>query len=289
MSHEQPSQPAPQRPYEVFGLTEQEQLNWRVSTERFEGILKDRNTIIHEVKESSNNYGEFLFVTVSRAADHGRICMTFFCLGYHEYRERWLTDEWFWYQANPYPVLIREQIPKEDTEEIIKQRMESIQPYIEEDSQTYRGRLFELLADLTDEDGALAELEDLDDIASLLQGVTENGEEKEVPPTGENLLDQESREKLPPLYSGEEKGLDALAQVKFFTPAGSWTWYASEFDGNDICFGLVSGFEVELGYFSLKELKEVKGPMGLPIERDLYYEPKSLRELIEWHKNQRAE
>jgi hypothetical protein len=43
------------------------------------------------------------------------------------------------------------------------------------------------------------------------------------PPTGENLLDQASREKLPPLYSGEEKGLDALAQVKFFTPDAQWT------------------------------------------------------------------
>ena len=54
-------------------------------------------------------------------------------------------------------------------------------------------------------------------------------------------------------------------------------------------FGIVSGFELELGYFSLKELKEVKGPMGLPIERDLYYEPKSLRESMEWHKKQRGE
>ena len=52
-------------------------------------------------------------------------------------------------------------------------------------------------------------------------------------------------------------------------------------NGEDNFFGLVSGSEVELGYFSLKELKEVKGPIGLPIERDLYYEPKSLRELIE--------
>ena len=34
-----------------------------------------------------------------------------------------------------------------------------------------------------------------------------------------SLLDPESRERLPELYSGEEKGLDALAQVKFFTPA----------------------------------------------------------------------
>jgi hypothetical protein len=43
-------------------------------------------------------------------------------------------------------------------------------------------------------------------------------------PSGENLLDKASRKKLPQLYSGEEKGLDALAQVKFFTPDSNWTW-----------------------------------------------------------------
>ena len=75
-----------------------------------------------------------------------------------------------------------------------------------------------------------------------------------------------------------------LLTSSFFTPDSNWNWYASEFDGEDIFFGLVSGFELEMGYFSLKELKEVNGPMGLPIERDLYYERKSLRELIEWHK-----
>ena len=90
------------------------------------------------------------------------------------------------------------------------------------------------------------------------------------------------------MYSGEEKVLDAVAQVKFFTPDSNWTWYASEFDGEDIFFGLVSGFEVEMGYFSLKELKEAKGPLGLPIERDLYFDPKSLRELMDWHRNSRA-
>jgi hypothetical protein len=73
------------------------------------------------------------------------------------------------------------------------------------------------------------------------------------------------------------------------SPAAHPTWYASEFDGEDLFFGLVSGFEVELGYFSLKELKEVKGPMGLPIERDLYYEPKSQKELLELHRKQRGE
>ena len=50
-----------------------------------------------------------------------------------------------------------------------------------------------------------------------------------------------------------------------------------------IFFGLVSGFEVELGYFSLKELEEARGPRGLPIERDLYFQPKTLKELKELH------
>ena len=107
------------------------------------------------------------------------------------------------------------------------------------------------------------------------------------PPTGDNLLDQESREKLPALYSGEELGLMAIALVKFFTSDSNWTWYASEFDEQDLFFGLVSGFEVELGYFSLLELQSVKGPLGLPIERDLYYEPKTLKELMKKHEEER--
>ena len=90
------------------------------------------------------------------------------------------------------------------------------------------------------------------------------------------------------MYSGEEQGLDALAQVKFFTPDAQWTWYASEFNGDDIFFGLVIGLEIEFGYFSLSELKSVRGPLGLPIERDLHYEPKSLRELRDQHKKDRG-
>ena len=49
-------------------------------------------------------------------------------------------------------------------------------------------------------------------------------------------------------------------------------------------YGLVSGLEIELGYFSLSELQSVKGPMGLLIERDLHFESKSLQELQEKHK-----
>jgi DUF2958 family protein len=107
-------------------------------------------------------------------------------------------------------------------------------------------------------------------------------------PGGHSLLDPESRNSLPKLYANEEKGLEAQALVKFFTPDSNWTWYASEFDGEDIFFGLVIGFEIELGYFSLSELEEVKGPLGLPIERDLHYQPETLGKLMEMHRNERA-
>ncbi len=93
------------------------------------------------------------------------------------------------------------------------------------------------------------------------------------------LLTKEIRKKLPPLYSQEHLGSKAVAVVKFFTPDSSWTWYGVSWDGKDIFFGLVDGLEKELGYFSLSELKKVRGHLGLPVERDLYWQPKTLEEI----------
>jgi hypothetical protein len=86
------------------------------------------------------------------------------------------------------------------------------------------------------------------------------------------LLTDEIRRRLPALYATQEQG-DPTIQVKFFTPWTSWTWYATEFDGQDIFFGLVEGLETEWGYFSLMELESIRGPGGLRIERDLYFDP----------------
>ena len=96
---------------------------------------------------------------------------------------------------------------------------------------------------------------------------------------GMKLLTEEIRKKLPPLYSQDGKGGKAIAYVKFFTPDSGFTFWATEFDGEDTFFGLVHGHCKELGYFSLSELEEVRGPMGLPIERDLYWQPKTLEEI----------
>lgn len=93
------------------------------------------------------------------------------------------------------------------------------------------------------------------------------------------LLTQELRRKLPPLGGQDGKGGKQIAWTKFFAPDGSFTWYATEYDGTDIFFGLVDGLEKELGYFSLAELKSIRGPLGLAVERDLYWEPKPLEEI----------
>jgi len=96
---------------------------------------------------------------------------------------------------------------------------------------------------------------------------------------GMKLLTQEIRKKLPPLYSQDGKGGKAIAYVKFFTPDSGFTFWATEFDGEDTFFGLVDGQFKELGYFSLSELESVRGPMELPIERDLHFKPAQLDEI----------
>jgi hypothetical protein len=115
------------------------------------------------------------------------------------------------------------------------------------------------------------------------------------------LLTKEIRTKLPPLGSTDrlphdqactERSECIIAQAKFFTPDSSWTWFATEFDGEDTLFGLVSGFEVEMGHFSLSELEATRGPWGLPIERDgsaslttgLWFKPTPLSQLAEYRR-----
>jgi hypothetical protein len=104
---------------------------------------------------------------------------------------------------------------------------------------------------------------------------------------GMQLLTQEIRKRLPPLYAQDGKGGKAIAYVKYFTPSSSWTWYIS--GGSPITeagrevdfqfFGLVEGQRKELGYVMLSELESVRGPMGLPIERDLHWKPQTLAEI----------
>ncbi|AFU46615.1 MAG: DUF2958 domain-containing protein [Burkholderiaceae bacterium] len=68
---------------------------------------------------------------------------------------------------------------------------------------------------------------------------------------------------------------DPVPVVKLFTPDASATWLlgAIDPDDHDRAYGLCDlGLGLpELGYLSLEELVGLRGRIGLPVERDLYF------------------
>lgn len=103
-----------------------------------------------------------------------------------------------------------------------------------------------------------------------------------------NLITKEIIAEIPDLYETENM-LDPICNVKLFTPDSNWTWFILEISKEDLntCFGYVQGVESELGYFTIKELESVRGPLGLAIERDLMFKPTPLskiKERREWKK-----
>jgi hypothetical protein len=73
------------------------------------------------------------------------------------------------------------------------------------------------------------------------------------------------------------------AYLKWFTPDADWTWYVTELDPDKgICYGVVSGLETEWGTFTLQEVQQVRGSLGLPVERDLHFEPTLIADLNIW-------
>ena len=95
------------------------------------------------------------------------------------------------------------------------------------------------------------------------------------------LIPKELLATLPNLYDTTAGGSDPLCQVKLFTPDANWTWYIIEYsqDDKDTCYGYVQGLEDELGYFSLEEIKGIRSSLGLPVERDIFFEPTLLSEI----------
>lgn len=90
------------------------------------------------------------------------------------------------------------------------------------------------------------------------------------------MLTKEIERTMPKLGSTENIPMEEKRViVKFFTPWTQWTWWVFEGeqqeDGDWLFFGMVEGWEKEMGYFTLSELTSVEGPFKLKIERDMYY------------------
>lgn len=102
------------------------------------------------------------------------------------------------------------------------------------------------------------------------------------------LLTPELKATLPKRYS-QEANKDPIVHIKFFFPAGNWTWFVTEGeqDGDDfIFFGFVIGHEEEWGYFSLSELSSIN-VRGVTVERDLYFDPAPIKEVLRQFRTER--
>ena len=97
------------------------------------------------------------------------------------------------------------------------------------------------------------------------------------------LMTKELGDTIPALYANENVADydTVLAPAKLFSPHTDWRWYITEWEAETgLCFGLVEGFETELGYFDLTELAEATVFGGVPaVERDLYWKPTTLGEI----------
>jgi len=96
------------------------------------------------------------------------------------------------------------------------------------------------------------------------------------------ILTEDIIQKMPTLYS-QEQVQDPVCVLKIFTPDNAWTWYVVEGqlqeDGDWIFFCKVVSPacpEGELGYVLLSELQSIRGALGLPVERDLYFKDRPL-------------
>lgn len=84
------------------------------------------------------------------------------------------------------------------------------------------------------------------------------------------LLTDTQRDRL--LANGRDRDQDHIPIVKFFNPFGVGVWLATELDEDgDIMFGLADIGYPELGSWSLNELRSIRLPFGMGIERDLLF------------------
>jgi hypothetical protein len=68
--------------------------------------------------------------------------------------------------------------------------------------------------------------------------------------------------------------IDFKPVVKLFTPDAQCTWLLTELGNDDIAYGLCDlGLGTpEIGFVCMREIRELRGPLGLPIERDLHFD-----------------
>jgi hypothetical protein len=146
---------------EAEWLSDAERLDERISHGRLLGVLGRQDVVVHTVKDDHNAFGEFLFVTVSRKAANPK-AITFYGLGYHEYRERWLVEDWRFFERGLLNPTGLEVMSKAEALKIIAEHAAEVRSQAKPEGRSGQALLYELLAEMGDEDSALADMEDMD-------------------------------------------------------------------------------------------------------------------------------
>ena len=82
--------------------------------------------------------------------------------------------------------------------------------------------------------------------------------------------------KLPAMGATENQAFrDKHVEMHFFL--GSCDWYVCEYDGEDLFFGyVILNGDIQMGewgYISFQELKKLRIPPGIEVDRDLHWQP----------------
>ena len=76
----------------------------------------------------------------------------------------------------------------------------------------------------------------------------------------------------------EGSDMEQMVVAKYFDAMGDWKWFLMNMDEDeDYCWGIVKGFAVEMGSFSMAELNS----MQPRLQRDLYFEPMKAKDVWE--------
>jgi len=91
----------------------------------------------------------------------------------------------------------------------------------------------------------------------------------------------DAQEQLLQNQYGKGSNLDQLVVAKIFDPCGNWSWYLMNQapEDPDYLWGIVKGFEVEMGSISYQELHDYIGPLCIGLERDLHFKPRPAQEI----------
>lgn len=143
-------------------LTDRELLFDKISHKRMIQIINKPSVRVVSLKRDSNYHGEFLWISLV----HNNYYFTAYSMGFHEGKDRYITDEWSLVYFEKYSQDIREKrnhvfrMDRQLVLDTIQKEQDECIRYQEKHTTSEEGKLYELIAELSDEDGAYSMLED---------------------------------------------------------------------------------------------------------------------------------